>query len=498
MSIKAKDNEQRTIYSAPRRLRSLRWKLAFLFGTAFLVGTGLLLGESAYFSEKLQATTRQQTHSGLASDLLSLLTPIFLEGRAQSEVQKVIDHISSANPDIAVYMLDPFGNVIQSFSPHTDIRCGSVPLDAVKEFIAAPLNAYPIYGRSPRDCSQQIFSSAAFLEGGQQRYLYVVLQGSGVYDRARGVARENVYIAQGLTLGVFTFFCALGIGVYFLWLFARRFERIVAVVRSYRDGALEKRLDDLREDELGQLSGMINEMADTIEANIKGLELRDELRRELIANISHDLRGPATHIRIASEKLAGQGDKSSNDISRTLISSVLELERMLQELLELAKLEAKEAQPKLQQFAIEELYDDLSLRYLPEAQAKGLQFVVDVHSGLPFVSADPSLLRRAIGNLLLNAIRYTPTGGTVTLVARRGKHGVLVGVSDTGVGIYQEELQRLFERYYTGSENRPDRPGSTGLGLAITKRIVELHESSIIVESEVNRGTSIYFELPTA
>ncbi len=149
-------------------------------------------------------------------------------------------------------------------------------------------------------------------------------------------------------------------------------------------------------------------------------------------------------------------------------------------------------------FSLAELVQDVAQKFRLEAERRGVRLETEMPERAPFVRADIGLIERVLENLIDNAIRYTPRGGSVRLSLALGEGTIAARVADTGRGIPKEELPRIFERFYRVEKSRAEEPEGTGLGLAITRRILQLHESPIEVESEPGSGTAFTFRLPLA
>jgi signal transduction histidine kinase len=169
---------------------------------------------------------------------------------------------------------------------------------------------------------------------------------------------------------------------------------------------------------------------------------------------------------------------------------------LIGDLFELSKLDAASVTPNLEAFSLAELMQDIAQEFQLEADDKEIQLDIDIDPRAPRTIGDISLIQRVLENLVRNAIRFTPQGGNITLsVAERPKM-IAVAVSDSGPGISEQEIPRIFDRFYRSENGEGHRPGSSGLGLAIVKRILDLHNSRITVLSKVNAGTRFEFELP--
>lgn len=487
--------------SAIGRRGSLRRRLSVVFALLLAFGGAAHILTSSLLARRLRDITLQRASADLASTIAEQLQPdldadvpydaLLLRGTA----------LAAMSPTNAVYVLDGGGHVLYTLSP-LDAACYDcvVPTGPLKAFVAHPLGSLPLYGASPTDGTWRVFSAAPLRVRGHEGFVYVMLDGSDAVERSRGVEKENTALAEGVLVSLSTFFGILLLGLAVLALVARRFERVTAAVSEFRDGHFKFRLNVSRNDELDQLAGTLNQMAEKIESSLGALEERDERRRELIANVSHDLRGPLTAMRLYIARLRSihsnsGSDGAADEVSAGLEVSASKLDKLLGELFDLSKLEAKQTQLDIVPYTVEELVEELLLSHRAEATVKGLTLLSDIEPPLPLVLCDPHLIARACGNLVSNAIRYTPAGGTVKLTARRSDRGVRIAVSDTGVGISETEMPKLFDRYYRGEPGRPMVEGSTGLGLAIVQQIVELHQTCITVSSTPGAGTEFALEL---
>lgn len=234
-----------------------------------------------------------------------------------------------------------------------------------------------------------------------------------------------------------------------------------------------------------------------------GLEAENSyLRRDLIANVSHDLRTPLVSMRGYLEVLAGKGDTLAPAQRRHYLEiAVRQSERLsslVDELFELAKLDFKGVTLRREPFQLAELASDVLQKFQLAADAKEVALALDARPGLPCVDADLGLMERVLENLVANALRHTPPGGRVEVRLRRAGDRLQTEVADTGRGIAAADLPYIFERFYRGGPDRHRAADGAGLGLAITQRILELHGSAAEVASEPGRGTCFAFGLPVA
>jgi signal transduction histidine kinase len=241
-------------------------------------------------------------------------------------------------------------------------------------------------------------------------------------------------------------------------------------------------------------------MAARIEDQMAQLQKSDATRRELIANVSHDLRTPLATLQGYIETLLLKEDSLSKQDRRSYLETAIRhcerLSKLVSELLELAKLDSYDIRAQREPFNLGELVQDVIQKFQLMAGEKQITLSTRCEKNLPFVNADIGLIERVLENLIENAVHNTPRGGAIRLELTPQPENVAVQVSDTGHGIPTEELDNIFDRFYQLDKSRKSELGHSGLGLAITKKILELHDRSIDVASALGSGTTFSFQLP--
>jgi two-component system phosphate regulon sensor histidine kinase PhoR len=221
-------------------------------------------------------------------------------------------------------------------------------------------------------------------------------------------------------------------------------------------------------------------------------------RRDFVANISHELRTPLTSIRLVVDTLRSHGGLDAAGRDELLEKIYIETEalgQLSQELLDLAQIESGQALVRLVPERVADLVSTVTERLGPQAERKQLNVRVDVPADL-IAWADAAQLTRALGNLVHNAIKFTPAGGGIRVAATQSDGDVVIEVADTGPGIPPDDLPRVFERFFRGDKARTG--GGTGLGLAIAKHVVEAHGGRLWVESEGRPGQGAIFRFSLA
>jgi signal transduction histidine kinase len=233
-----------------------------------------------------------------------------------------------------------------------------------------------------------------------------------------------------------------------------------------------------------------------LDQNIEDLKSVENLRRELIANVSHDLRTPLAIMRGYVETLMMKGSSLPAEEKQKYLETVLhsnqKLEKLVADLFEYAKLEAKQVVPQKEPFLINELAQDIVANYQMVAKNKNQTIGFQQDEGLPMVTGDIGLIDRVFQNLLDNAIKFTPHGGNIQVALTHDPKGVRVEIADNGPGILPEELPFVFDRYHKAGKASSS---GAGLGLAIVKKILEIHGSKIEVRSTYGQGTKFGFVL---
>lgn len=485
-------------------LNSLYGKLSIIFLVLLLGLGGVQFYVSRQASMDFAAETDQKLNRTLAQDLAKRFEPYLEEQADYGAIEHTFHELMVMNPRVEIYLLDEEGTLLAYFAEQEKIKRMAVDMVPIRDYLDPEhLQSLPIYGDDPRSPDRQKpFSVTPVVIGGSQRgYLYVILGGEQ-YDSVSSMVGESYTIRTSAYLigGAFVFTGLAGLLLFFF--LTKRLRTMTTTVRGFEQGQYDERLAVRANDEIGQLGRAFNQMADTIVENLEQLKQNDVLRRELVANISHDLRSPMASIQGYLEtvlmKDATLEPEKRRQFLNTIYHNVTMLSRMVNELFELSKLDAKQVEPEFEAFSIAELVQDMSLEFQPQAEEKKIRLVMSPAEGLPFVFADIGMIERVMGNLIENAIRYTPEGGEVRVGLERSADGVAVSVSDTGQGIAADDLPHIFDRFFRAEKSRSKLSGGTGLGLAIAKKIVEAHGRAISVKSTVNVGTTFGFALARA
>lgn len=413
-------------------------------------------------------------------------------------------HAMVINPTAEIYLLDIDGNILGHNLPAETVLTSSIDLAPVLTLIDGQAR-FPLYGDDPRNSStRKVFSAwPVTSETGTEGYLYVVLGGQKYEQLANNIGDTYAAKSSIVAIAAIALFTAI-VGLLVFGLLTRRLKRLNAEMRRVTDSnfVVEPTLDksDNGGDEIDELSAAFVDMSAQIRTQISQLTENDRLRRELVSNISHDLRTPLTAMQGYIETLIIKSDSmSAEDRDRYLRIAqkhTVRLGTLIGDLFELSKLDAASVTPRVESFSLPELIQDIAQEFQIESERKNIALHVEVDEAAQDTVGDIGLIQRVLENLVRNAIQFTPEGGEVTISISERRDSFAIAVSDSGPGIAEEDVPRIFDRFYRARDGEEARSDSSGLGLAIVKRILDLHDSRIVVVSKLNAGTRFEFELP--
>ena len=271
---------------------------------------------------------------------------------------------------------------------------------------------------------------------------------------------------------------------------SRPLEELARATRAVAAGDLSTRVPTHGAGEIGELAAAFNTMT-------QELARADELRRNLTADVAHELRTPLSVIRAKLEGVLDGVYPATPEHLEPVLEEIRLLTQLVEDLRLLALAEAGQLTLEKRATDIGDLLQDAQVNFGPQAADRGVTLTLDLPARLPKVLVDRRRIAQVLGNLLTNALRHTPGGGCVTLSAAASEGMVKVTVADTGKGIPSEDLPYIFERFWRGDKSRSRAAGGTGLGLAIAKQFVEIHGGTISVESRPGQGSQFWFTLPT-
>lgn len=487
-------------------MKSLHARLvAVLLG--LLLGLGaILITINFYSTKRYEEEVVQRLNLGLASSLVAE-DLLLVDGEVNERALEHVFHtLMIINPNIEVYLLDLEGNVVQySAEPGRVVR-NRIDIEPIKALLADDAEL-PVLGEDPLHAHRRkIFSASPIMvEDRYEGYLYVVLA-SEAYESVVNRLQGSHILQLSVVATALALLAAAIAGVVLFAHLTRRLRTLAGVMDVFRRSdfsspvRLEKRPGS--GDEIDTLAETFESMSDRIIQQVRTLKQTDELRRELVANVSHDLRTPLASLTGYIETLQlKEGRLTDAERDQYLAVARRQSERLatlVDELFELARLESQEMQPEVEPFPLPELVQDVVQGFRLQADQKGVTLDLERPDEVPLVSADIGLIQRALQNLIGNALKHTEDGGKVSVYIEPLFNKVAVRIEDTGCGIPNDELEQIFDRFYQARNQGQKQSTAGGLGLAIVKRILELHGSAVEAASTVGEGTVFTFSLKTA
>jgi signal transduction histidine kinase len=471
------------------------------------------------------------------------------EGRPDAARMKALAaHVMAINPSVEVYLLDEHGRVVAhalDAGPAERVEGRVVDMAPMQRLLRAAASEaargttgreagrqaseeagneagveageadirLPVLGTDPRAAGRQNIFTVAPLQGpgGHMGYLYIVLNGRAAQGVAASLSNSEALRAMAAAAVLVTM--VAGAVLAFVWYrLTQPLRRLTQELQGFRVEAGTAALPAAG-DEIGVLRHAVQAMRERIASQFQRLEDSDRQRRELMSNISHDLRTPLSSIQGYVETVMLRGDALGPEQRashlRTALRHAEVLGRRIADLFELSKLDSGRLQPRQEVFNLAELLQDVVQNYRLAAQRRGVRLALragaqaqDPTQGR--VLADIAMIERVLQNLVDNALRHTAAGGSVELAIEERGAFLQVSISDTGSGIEPQHLPHIFERYWRATDVAPAAPpegdvsSGSGLGLAIVKRILDLHGSAVRVHSELMHGTRFEFSLPQA
>lgn len=523
-----------------------RLSAAFLLLVILLAASFMLL--SQWMSERYSLEIMQRLNQSVGMYVAGQ-RPLMINGAVD---EKAMDELAARamilNPSLEIYILDTQGRILSHRLPEDTVQLDQVDMQPIQDYLTTS-RPFPILGDDPRQPDRANSFSAFPLSAPNKGestsspissqssddqtlgYVYAIIGGQ-LYQQLRSSVMDSYVIQVGALMMLVCVLVTAIAGCILFFFLTRRLTRLRKEVSGFdlKNPSLPQRMhqpeaaqggrqkdsqeesleqnQDLSQavkhttaDEVEQLNQAFHQMAHKIVQQFDSLRVMDENRRELIANVSHDLRTPLAamqgYIETLIIKNGSLSEQERQDYLTIAHKHSQRLGQLIKELFELARLDAGGIEPNLEPFSLLELVHDCVQEFGLSAEQKQISLNIHHSEEDCFVVADIALIHRVLQNLIDNAIRHTPENGRVEIrVNRDAADNALIEVSDTGKGIQTHEIPYIFERFYQSQQQQPAEKIGTGLGLAIVKRILELHQTGIDVHSRINQGTSFAFVLP--
>ena len=464
----------------------------------------------SWWSGKLEVNARHEAEQRLHLKLAEHLghdNPLLKEGIYDHSALKNLFHsLMILGPSFEFYFVDPGGSIVSYSAEPGKVKRDSINIAPLIDFINAK-KALPIYGDDPRNATEQKIFSASPIYNGEnlQGYLYVIIGGE-IYDSIFADVQSDQNLSQSMAfiLGVVVFFFLILLAS--LRFLTNPLKKLTGNIRSFKQAGFEKSKVELQSwpaaehNEIHELGQTFNDMAEQINYQFVQLQANDKTRREMLTDLSHDLRTPLAALQGYLETIKLKGNSLSEEQHERFIGIAFknanQLKKLVDQIFELAHLDGGQVTMNLETFPLAELLHDIAAKFQHQIQDKLITFNIEPVECDFMVYTDIGKLERVLSNLIDNAIRHTDIGGNITVQVNEGSNNKLnLSVIDNGTGIQEKELPYIFDARYRASNAISDNKEHGGLGLAITQKLLLLLKSDISVESQIGKGTAFNFSL---
>jgi len=484
-------------------MNSLTKKLSLALMALFIIIGITLAFITRYASVQYNLEITQRLNGSIAMYVAAEEQLIQNGQHNEAAIKRLAQRAMVINPTVEVYLLDTQGNILShNLPPETQLQT-QIPLAQINTFLTADSHR-PLVNLDPRSPQTEKAFSAAKVNFNDQHegYVYAILGGQTYEALAKDISK-NFVLKVALASIMAVLLLSYLIGILVVNKLTKPLTQLTAKVRGFQQQITgEKATHKTTGDEIKALESAFQQMQRKIKLQMKQIQSADQNRRDLITNVSHDLRTPLASIQGYMDTLLIKKDQLDEDqrdyYLDTASKHCVRLNDLVNDLFELSKLDSLAVKPSIEPFSMSELMQDVSMEFKMMAQQRNIDLQVDLIDGNTDVKADIGLMQRVLENLISNAIKHTPQNGKVVLklAQRDGQFNVII--RDTGRGIHEKELPHIFDRLYRAENSSNYNQNSSGLGLAIVKKIMDLHKTKIDVISKLDKGTQFSFRLPVA
>jgi signal transduction histidine kinase len=361
---------------------------------------------------------------------------------------------------------------------------------AVDEIGASQYQSLPAQSRAERSSSDLAVAALKLAQATRSETRTLIAQNENSYSSSR-----NLFL--GVAAGAVAL--ALLLGLVLSWSLIGPIQRIGTRLSGIASGDFSRHVEVVNRDELRELAANVNRMNDELQRLYRELEAASRHKSEFLANMSHELRTPLNAIigftQVLQQKLFGEVNDKQEEYLEDIHGSANHLLALINDVLDLSKVEAGQVELEVAPFSLRESLERGVVMVRERAVKGGVTLSIAPNAKIELVEGDERRIRQVVFNLLSNAVKFTPQGGTVQVSSAQQNGEVLVSVADTGPGIALEDHERIFEEFQQTEVGQEQREG-TGLGLALSRKLVELHGGRIWVESQLGEGSTFTFTLP--
>ncbi len=482
-------------------------KLSLLLLACFIVIGVVLTILAKQLTQTYQSEVEQKLHLKLAEHIVHD-NQLFRDDKIDYDAIKHAFHgMMILGPSFEFYVVNPQGKILTYSADPDRIKRESVSTIPIHDFMKG-IQPLPILGDDPRsNHKQKIFSVSPIYEGiNLKGYLYIIIGGE-IYDDIADLLQKSHIMSLGGWSVLLILAMTLLVALLLFAMLTRPLRKLTLDMEYLRKNGFDNehlRISEWRSDsadEIERLGSSFNELVSALNTQYQKVKNTDELRRELISYVSHDLRTPLSSLQgyLETWLLKNPEGESNRELIEVAMNNAQHMSKLIEQLFELAYLDADDVILNIEPISIAELSHDVIRKRLIEAESKSITLDVNPKDSGILLMADYQKLERVLSNLLDNALRHTRSGGHIEIrFSKETDKNWMIQIIDSGIGIPEHEIKDVFLGHFKASNSIKGKGENSGLGLAICKRIVELHKGQLKVESTLGKGTVFKFELTEA
>ena len=474
--------------------RSFRIKLIFVMLLVVLLLMTVVL---VFLIRGVQNFHEAQFYSQMESVFtqLELVNELRLEAGKDGAVLRMHNLLSGFSGELGVdksirnfYILDgTTGEVLDTSDPNSNMR-----IDVTPNILSAMMGENALWPSSRAYYMDVAVPIRAV--GADTGYVVYII------DNKQTVQSQNTVVFSLILEAVLIgFVISIAVSLIISKTMLSPIQGMTRAAEAMADGDFSTMISVESRDEIGILATTFNNMAARIETMLEELKNSEMLRREFVANVSHELRTPLTSIRTYAETMSDNQEippETEEEFLRVIINESDRMTKIVQDLLELSRFDSGHITLTVEPFSIERSIRDVCAAIALEARKRAHILSLELEWKMPVISGDRARIEQVLMNIITNALKYTPDGGTIDIYGGSSGDIVWIRIEDTGIGIPQGDIARVFDRFYRVDKARSRESGGTGLGLPIAMEIVTLHGGHIDIESKPGEGTAVTVTLP--
>lgn len=448
------------------------------------------------------ARVEQTLHKNLAQQIIHYSDDLNQGEISKTALKPAFHSLMLLGPSYEIYITDNQGKLLVYAAEPSKIKRNTIDIKPLERFITGA--SYPIYADNPRSPDQQkLFSSAPIFKNNQQiGYVFVILGGDKYDSVVKNLAHDSdIYKILAALIAFFALALAL-----LVFIFARLVRPISQLDQDMTDFVNNgfstistSTPHQYAANEIINLHNNFSSLETKIHKQLTQIKSTEQLRREMLSHISHDLKTPLASLKGYLETwLIQYSEAAGSDFIQVAQRNANQLQRLVEQIIELAQLDSNTVSLYQEPVAVAELAQDVLSKFQLQAQQKNITLSVEPKDPSLQAIADIAKLERVLTNLVDNALRHCKSGDSIKIQLQPKDEQLIISIADSGVGIPKEDVDHIFDAHFRAKNTVNGQQGNSGLGLAIVAKLLSLHHAKISVSSVLSQGTTFSFSLPTS